>query len=181
MYYRIKYFFGRSKQIKYFKLLIRINLISYILLSIFFTSCNQDSNSSSNDTTLILLYSQNEFLLDVSNDTIGTYYKDTIWTHSDATLNNIRVTFLAEVDTLSSNCSISFFLYYFVDSAHQHINTYSQFGRENINGTHQIDLSVRQFRNYLLYYQFQLFIHKKTNYSPAYIRFRDIRIYKAVP
>ncbi len=164
--------------IRYFKPILWLGLIAYFSISMLFTSCSQDSTSSLNDTSLVLLYSQNEFLMDVSNDTAGYYYKDTIWAYRDVTLKNIRATFSAEVDSLSSECNIGFIMYYFIDSVHQHIYTYTQFDRDSINRVHQVDLFVEQFRNYLLYYQFQLSINKETNYSPAFIRFRDIKIYK---
>ena len=165
-------------KIIYIKTLSYRIAITFIIAGGVFGSCSNDNITSSfRDTTFTLLFGLNELALDIHEDSTGYFFKDTIWTYQDFYLKNVRITFLGEVDTVSTDCSVSFFLYYFIDSVHQHIYTYSQFGLDSINIAHQFDLSVEEFRNNLLYYQFQVFIHKKTAYTPSYIKLYNIKIF----
>ncbi|MGH2575044.1 MAG: hypothetical protein ACRDFC_05015 [Ignavibacteria bacterium] len=133
------------------------------------------------DTTLVLLYSQNELLLDVTNNPVGYYVKDTLWQYQDNTLKDLYVTFSGETDTSNLECGAFVDLYYIDDSTHYHFYTYSQFGRDSVNRFHQFTVNVQQYNSRLIYYLFGVFIYKSTN-APVltYIKLRDIRLYKKV-
>jgi hypothetical protein len=128
-----------------------------------------------------LILQIDELLLDVTNDTSGYYSKDTVWVYSDETLNIIEISFIGETDTLTEDCMASVFLYYFIDTVHHHIFTYSQFNRDSVNRTHTVRFNVQEFKNKSINYQFLVFVFKNNNLNiPQFIRLRDIKIYEVI-
>lgn len=162
----------------------KINSSSYKLLYVLiaFSALNVLSCSDSgtiNNSTHTLIKHIDELSLDLSNDSAGYYSLDTTWVNFDNSLNNIEISFTGETDSIVSDCNVTFDLHYFIDSVHMHIYSYGQFGKDSINRFHDIRLNISNYRTATLYYQFIVFMVKKNQqHNPAFIRLRDINIYR---